>query len=828
MSEPTPPTPTSPSFLKRVRKPLLRLFIGVCVLFLGLFFLFYRLTQTDVVPPVRMVQDVTELQKIPVERVVAPVSTEEVQALVSTHRGAISIGGGRFSMGGQIGTDGALFIDMREMDDVLKIDAENRIIRVEAGITWRKIQEAIDSYDLSVQIMQSYANFTVGGSISVNAHGRYVNQGPVVHSVRAIDLVTANGEKIHASRTENPEIFFGAIGGYGGLGVIVEVELNLDTNEPLERTVERFPVGDFPQYYQDHIEGSESAVFFNADLYPPDYNDMVSIVFSKTDRDVTIADRMQSGGRSSTVERLTFWGISELPGGKKARSDFIDKLRLKGKPVVWRNYEASYDVAGLDPGSRENTTYVLQEYFIPVENFTTFAAKMSEIFQRYDVNVMNVSLRHASADPDTYLTWAPQECFAFVIYHKQSTDRASRTEVATWTREMIDAILSEGGTYYLPYQIHATDEQFHQAYPRAKELFELKMQLDPEYKFRNRLWERYFPPAQAQAQAASDAQISKKLAARTDYLRTEDQTFLTLPEWYIVYSADELGAHLANQPPSSFAYFDSIGQFWQTYGAVWATTEGRYEFNTGYHFMIWVIGTSYTAEYTLKGLYENTVGGATEWWSGDGWKTNPEDRYYAEVAKEYGAFIHHTPWYDFPYGEKRKGLGDVDGRSWSIRGMERSTAVWTELAGKGVWAWLMGAGSGAAYGVVDTHVHLWVRATPEQLPPVDGMSIVEDLGEGSLLLKIPRYEPVTQALIQFANQGIEVVEIAGGKTILVQVIAPRSWDRARLWGDVLMAWPILTQPDNQRVTIEVPIRRLNEVLPALARDGATVEHIYDF
>ena len=73
-----------------------------------------------------------------------------------------------------------------------------------------------------------------------------------------------------------------------------------------------------------------------------------------------------------------------------------------------------------------------------------------------------------------------------------------------------------------------------------------------------------------------------------------------------------------------------------------------------------------------------------------------------------------------------------------------------------------------------------------------------------------------------------MVEIAGGKTILVQVIAPRSWDRARLWGDVLMSWPILTQPDNQRVAIEVPIRRLNEVLPALAQDGATVEHIYDF
>lgn len=810
--------------IQRWRRPLTSFAaFWVCCFLLG-----YGLTKTDVVPPARMVQDITELQNIPVERVVSPVSTQEVQDLVSTHRGAISVGGGRFSMGGQIGTDGALFIDMREMDDVLDLDVAGRTIRVEAGITWRKIQEAIDSHDLSVQIMQSYANFTVGGSISVNAHGRYVNQGPVVHSVRSIILVTASGQKIHASRSVRPEVFYGAIGGYGGLGVITEVELHLDKNEPLERTVERFPVGDFPKYYADTIEGSQSAVFFNADLYPPDYDEMVSIVYSKTDREVTVEDRMQSGGSSSAIEKFTFWWVSEAPLGKQARSDVIDKMRLKGKPVVWRNYEASYDVAGLDPGSREKSTYVLQEYFIPVERFTPFAAKMSEIFKRYDVNVMNVSLRHASADPDTYLTWAPKECFAFVVYHKQGTSPADRTKVATWTREMIDAILAEGGTYYLPYQIHATDAQFHQAYPRAKELFALKQQLDPNYTFRNRLWERYFPPAAAQAQAANDAKISKKLAALEGYTRPEDQTFLTLPEWYIVYSADELGAYLDHQRPSNFPYYSSIYQFWQTYGSVWNTTEGRYPFNTGYHGMIWVIGASYTAEYTLKGAYENSIGRATEWWSGTAWNTNAEDRYYADFAQRYGAFIHHTPWYEFPYGETRRGMSELPERAWSVRGTERSVAVWSELAGKGLWAGLMGMGSSAAYGEVDTHVHLWVRATRAQLPPVAGMEVVDDLGSGSLLLKMPRYEPMTQGLIALAKHNVEVVEIAGGATILVQVIASQAYDRARLWGDVLMTWPILTQPGQQRIAIEVPIRRLNEVLPALAKDGTTIEHIYDF
>ena len=47
---------------------------------------------------------------------------------------------------------------------------------------------------------------------------------------------------------------------------------------------------------------------------------------------------------------------------------------------------------------------------------------MKAIYDRYDVNVINVSLRHAYADEETYLSWAAEEVFAFVIYYKQGTD----------------------------------------------------------------------------------------------------------------------------------------------------------------------------------------------------------------------------------------------------------------------------------------------------------------------------------------------------------------------------------------------------------------------
>ncbi len=159
------------------------------------------------------------------------------------------------------------------------------------------------------------------------------------------------------------------------------------------------------------------------------------------------------------------------------------------------NYEAGYDVMELEPASREKETWVLLEYFVPVARFEEFSHRMAEIFRRHRVKVLNVSIRHAMPDPGSYLAWAREEVFAFVVYYKQGTSAAERNRVAVWTRELINAAIAAGGSYYLPYQPHATVEQFHRAYPDAEKLFALKDKLDPEFRLRNVLWDRYYSPA---------------------------------------------------------------------------------------------------------------------------------------------------------------------------------------------------------------------------------------------------------------------------------------------------------------------------------------------
>jgi len=444
-----------------------------------------------------IVNDVSQLNPIQVSAVITPTTTAEIADAVRRHAGPISIGGARHSMGGQIATEGALHIDMRRFNRILEFSPANKTITIQAGATWRQIQERIDPANLSVTIMQSYANFTVGGSLSVNGHGRYVGVGPLMRSVKSLKVVLADGSIVEASPIEQTEIFNGVIGGYGGLGVITEATLQLTDNVRVKRHTKIMPITGYRQYFFDHIRGQTSAVFHSGNIFAVDYAVVRAVTFSRTDDPVTVEDRLIPADQTYRLNRLAFWIESEWPFGKLIQRRLVDPIYFDGEPVTWRNYEASRDVAELEPASRTTSTYLLQEYFVPVERFDDFVPQMRNVLRRSNVNVVNISIRHATQDPGSLLAWARTEVFAFVIYYKQRTDGAAQKQVGVWTRDLIEAALSVGGSYYLPYQLHATEEQLRRAYPRAAEFFALKQRLDPTNKFRNQLLDKYYRPAAA-------------------------------------------------------------------------------------------------------------------------------------------------------------------------------------------------------------------------------------------------------------------------------------------------------------------------------------------
>lgn len=786
-----------------------------------------------------VVNDVTKLNPIEVHEVIAPTELDEIVTAVKRHPGPISVGGGRFSMGGQTATERALQIDMRRFDRVLEFSKERREITVQAGITWRKIQEHIDPHDLSVRIMQTYANFTVGGSLSVNVHGRYVGQGPLILSVKRIRLVLPNGDVVHASPTQNSELFYGAIGGYGGMGVIAEATLELTDNVRVERLSEVLPLAAYGAHFRDRIRNDSAVIFHNADIYTGSWDTVRATSYVRTDKPVTVPHRLMPRNEDYWLERAVLWIISEVPGGSWLRRYVIDPMLFWRERVEWRNYEASYDVAELEPRSRESSTYVLQEYFVPVERLEQFVPRMGEILNRHGVNVVNVSIRHAHRDPGALMAWARHEVFAFVLYYKQGTTLDDRRRAAAWTRELVDAAVGLGGAYYLPYQIHATDKQFRAAYPNVDRFFALKRRVDPDNKFRNKLWDAYYLPvherlsepkriAPALAQAVPPA-VRDKLAMVKGYKREHEQTYLTLPEWMLVYLPGEYADVLEGGRPTDFPYFGSIGQFWSYYWDVYEITREKYPFNWGYHFMVFVIGASYTVENALKGLYENTLGRLTEWLADD--RLVAEDRLAARVARSYVDFIRVDPWYEFDFWAPLADVWRVEripGDS-LLRRWERKAFLSAEYFGKSVYAAIIKVGTKAVYGDADLEMlTLGNGISDEAIKRIPKARVVERFSDDAVLVSLPRYEAFREATLSLAESGGRFLEIAGNETVLVTCIAPVAWHYDLAAGKVLFEKPILTAASRKRVAIDVPVRSLHQVLLSLPRRGVTIEHVYDY
>jgi FAD/FMN-containing dehydrogenase len=439
------------------------------------------------------VGNVTGLYPVEVARIVAPRSTAEVAEAVAAWPGRIAVGGGRYSMGGQVGVLHGLHLDMREMNGLLWLRPEQRAVRVQAGMRWRDLQDHLDPLGLSVAIMQSYSNFSIGGSVSVNCHGRYVGLGPVGHSVRALQLVTAGGQVLEVGPRSRPELFSAAIGGYGAVGVVTEVELDVVPNTRIQRRVQAVRLEDCVEHFRGAVLGDPTAVLINADLLPPDFDAPVAVTWHRVADDTPLTEtaRLIPRGQSYELAQNAIFVMTEVPGGARLREKVVHPLLTRPVAVKWRNHEASLDAAELEPRTRAVSTYALQEYFVPVRSFLGFARGMARLLKERRVQALNVSIRHSPPDRVSLLPWAREEVFSFVLYHKQRTTQRARDEVGRWTRELVELALQHEGRYYLPYQLHARPDQFARAYPEAEALRRVKREVDPAGKFSNELWRRY-------------------------------------------------------------------------------------------------------------------------------------------------------------------------------------------------------------------------------------------------------------------------------------------------------------------------------------------------
>ena len=318
-----------------------------------------------------------------------------------------------------------------------------------------------------------------------------------------------------------------------------------------------------------------------------------------------------------------------------------------------------------------------------------------------------------------------------------------------------------------------------------------------------------------------------KPIAGPEHVRGVEQTLLTYPEWFLVFSPHEYGEFIGANEPSRFPYYGHIGQFWQSYKAVFDETQRRgLDLNPGYHLMIMVIGTSTTVEYALKSAYEMLVGRLAAVTAGN---PTPEDTHAAAVAQDYVKFIRVLPWYEYDFGKALAGLWhDVPASGPDmVRKWERRFALTTEYVVKMGYAKLIKMGTKSIYDAPLMVTAVVAKPAPKADATLPDLTLVSELPDGALVT-VPRYEAFTVYSQALADQGVDFTEIAGNDSfILVSVLAPDTWKPDASLSQLLVQ-PILTRPGVQRALLAVPVKELAPSLRQWKAAKLQVEHVFDY
>ena len=404
---------------------------------------------------------------------------------------SISIVGKKHSMGGQTINDNSLYLSLEKINH-LEFDNKDNLLTIGSGATWIDAIYFLNQQKKSVHVMQSFSDFSIGGSISVNAHGWHPGAGPLGNTVQELLVYTPEQGVTKCSPNLNNELFSLVIGGYGLFGIILEAKIKVVDNIKLKYSLNIINPDNYVNTYKHLIKNNPAInlIYGRLDVSYDNFLNEATINIYKSVSDEPINSILNY--KVNEFKRMVFRASVRSNYGKKLRW-FLEKriTPLINDKITTRNFILD-DRSDLIKNKHQGSVDILHEYFIPDSNVNNFINGLKSILPNKEIDLLNVTIREVATDTVSKLPYARENVFGFVMLFNQAKTKDHEIEMKQLTQQLINLCHKQGGVYYMPYRLHASLNQFHDQYPMAKEVFHLKSKYDKDHILKNKLYDKYY------------------------------------------------------------------------------------------------------------------------------------------------------------------------------------------------------------------------------------------------------------------------------------------------------------------------------------------------
>ena len=427
---------------------------------------------------------------------------------------SISITSGRHAMGGQqFGTD-TILLDLRKLNRITAFNLETGVITVEAGIEWPELikgylaQQAENSRQWGIAQKQTGADrLSIGGAIAANIHGRGLRLRPFIQDVISLDLVNAEGDLIHCSRTENQALFKLVFSGYGLFGVVVSATIQLVPRQTVIRNVEIQMIEEVMTCFDKRIaEGYLYGDFqFGTDAQSDTFlRTGIMACYQPVDDDPVNRDTQKELSEADWAKLLYLGHID-----KSAAFEYYTTYYLETSgQIYWSDtqqmsvYLDDYHTQ-LDQqmGVSIPASEIITEIYVPRRSLADYMQSVRNLCRQRKIDVIYGTVRLIEADTESFLAWA-KEPYACIIFNLHTAhDPASLEKTGEDFRQLIDLAIGYNGSYYLTYHRFARRDQVLACYPHIVEFLAEKMKYDPAERFQSD-WYRHYKAMFADSEGA--------------------------------------------------------------------------------------------------------------------------------------------------------------------------------------------------------------------------------------------------------------------------------------------------------------------------------------